>query len=133
MNREDILKKRIDQLSTELERLEEVPDPALMPVETVVFWQRTMPIGTSVYERAGLVQRPKRSYMYVALKVPISFTGVTSDGACWYVTGMNGNERYTDDALRETLAHESVSDRYVVAEWLALEEYVPASPFETEE
>ena len=131
MNRAELLQKQIDRAERELARLEEVPDPALMPVETVIFWQRTLPAG--VY-RSGLhVSNELRAYMYVALKVPVNPTGVTSDGAVWYVTGMDGNERYTDDELRETLAHETVSDRYVVGEWTPLEDFVPVSPFDEDD
>jgi hypothetical protein len=129
MNRAELLARQIDRAERELAALEEIPDPALMAVETVIFWQRTMPLpGRWV----NPVDAPSRTYMYVALKVPVTPTGVTKDGACWYVTGRE-NERYTDDELRETLAHETVSDRYVVAEWLPLEAYEPASPFDEDD
>lgn len=128
-----MLRKRIDADSAALQALEEIPDPALMPVETVIFWQRSLQDHASAIlsERAASMIRP-RSYMYVAIKVPMNPVGSTRDGAVWYVTGMTGNERYTDDELRETLAHKSVSERYVVGEWIPLAEYVPASPFDSD-
>jgi hypothetical protein len=128
VDRTEILKKIIENSTAELIKLEEIPDPALMPVETVIFWKRTFPTRPG-----NFVGTHPKAYMYVALKVPVSFGGVTGDGAGWYVTGMNGNERYTDDELRETLAHETMSDRYVVSEWLPLEAYEPASPFDEDD
>jgi hypothetical protein len=127
MDKTETLRRTIDRMQAELTKLEEIPDPALMPVETVVFWQRTITLP------GQWVNRPiEHTYMYVALKVPASRSGVTSDGACWYVTGSRGQERYTDDELRDVLAAENTSDRYVVETWLALEEYEPPSPYDTD-
>lgn len=126
MDTAEILRRQIDRAEKRLAQLEAIPDPALMPVETVIFWKRTFRQGSGYVP----VPHDSISYMYVALRVPDGSAAL--DGAHWYVTGSQGRERYTDDELREMLAHETVSDRYVVETWLGLEAYVPASPFETE-
>jgi hypothetical protein len=126
MDQTETLRRTIDRMQAELTRLESIPDPALMPVETVLFWQQKMPLPG-----AWMGEPRTRSYMYVALKVPMNPTSPAwSDGACWYVTGSRGQERYTDDEMRNVLSHENTTDQYIVAEWLSLEEYEPTSPFD---
>ena len=124
----DELKRSIDRLNAELTRIESVPDPALMPVETVLFWERKFPNGlghrSSHYSgpRYSLADGEPIAYKFIAIKV---------GPGIWYTTARDFDTHVADDdEMRDTLAGPNVSERHIVSEWLKLEDYEPTSPFD---
>lgn len=109
MSNADDLKRTINRLNGELSRIESVPDPALMPLETVLSWQHTCPLEPTAYK-------------FISIKV--------LDGT-WYTTAQDSDVHVMNDGeLRGWLADPNVNERYIVSEWLKLDEYAPTSPFE---